>query len=1117
MNETSPAQNQSLAELAAQLADEFSARIGRGERPDIEEYAQRYPQHADVIRKLLTSLQLLQMSVSAPSGHPAPEAAPIAPEAPLGDYRIVREIGRGGMGVVYEAVQLSLGRPVALKVLPLAAALDAKQLQRFKNEAQAAALLHHTNIVPVYAVGCERGVHYYAMQLIEGQTLAAFISDFRQPVAEKAPSPVPPKAIDLQPTRPYSPSSLPPARPAADTPPERQAVRTTVAAPQGPAYFRTVASMGVQAAEALDHAHQHGIVHRDIKPANLLLDGSGNLWITDFGLAHFRGNPGLTVTGDLLGTLRYMSPEQALAKRVPIDHRTDVYSLGATLYEVLTLQPVFDGKDQQELLRQIAFDDPQAPRRVNRTIPAELETILLKALQKNPADRYSTAQELADDLRRFLEDKPIHARRPTLRQRAARWSRRHRTIVWAATAALAVSLGTVIVALAVSNVAISREKKQAEEALRAEQAALERERQTAYFHRISLAHHYWLANDVSRAQQLLQECPAPLRHWEWHYLERLCHPELRTLGVADRVIDVQYSPDGKRLATQGAGVKIWDAATGALVHSVRGHTGVSFSSDGKHFAFGEGNEGKICALATGKEVHLLRGHRAPICMVGYSPDGTRLASASKDRTIKVWNPATGEEVLTLAGHNGSVVAVTFSPDGKSLASASWDKTVRLWDAATGKELRTFSSHQAQVDSVSFSPDGGRLASADQDRTVKVWDCKSGQELLTIPGHEWNIFRLHVGIHTVRFSPDGEHLGVGSWDRTVKVLKAKTGAEVLTLRGHTHVVCSLAFTPDGRQLASASEDGTVKIWDAAPRDVFVGTRKQLPIRWMVFSPDGKRLAWGTSRDVHVWEPGRERSAFTLRGHAQQVVAGTFTAAGNRLESLGEHGVLKLWDVDAGLEIKAFLGFPAEIRSACFSPDGRRLLLVTAKDSVEVWDVVAPKRALAVDGKPDRASVETAVFSPDGSSFAVGGGEGLVSVYDSTTSGLRHMLRGHTDEVHSIAFSSDGQRLASAGRDKTVRIWDLSSGKELRQLTGYTWPLETRPIDFHSLAFSADGQRLFAAAEEQVKVWDVATGQEVLTLSGHVQNVSGLWVSPNGKRIASASWDGTVRIWDGTPLD
>ncbi len=435
----------------ARALEEYRGLLEAGAAPERAAFLARYPDMAEELAECLSGLEFVHAVAPALSGGAAagePDAA-VGPAAPLGDFRIVREVGRGGMGRVYEAEQVSLGRRVALKVLPFAATMDPRQLQRFHNEARAAAGLHHTNIVPVYAVGCERGVHYYAMQFIDDRTLADFIAQ----QSGAAPSQVPTTA-----EAEAAAASAPTAPPAA---------RATSAAPRDAAYFRRIAEWGIQAAEALDCAHQLGIVHRDVKPANLMVDDTGRLWVTDFGLAQVQSDVRLTQTGDLVGTLRYMSPEQALAKRVVVDHRTDVYSLGATLYELLTLAPAVSGGDRQELLRQLAFEEPKLARRRNRAIPAELETIVHKALEKNPADRYATAQELADDLRRFLEDKAIRAKRPTLRQRAGKWARRHRPLVRAVTA-----LGLALLLL--GGVALWREQRQRAAAERMGEAGLAR-------------------------------------------------------------------------------------------------------------------------------------------------------------------------------------------------------------------------------------------------------------------------------------------------------------------------------------------------------------------------------------------------------------------------------------------------------------------------------------------------------------------------------------------------------------------------------------------------------------------------------------------------------------------
>jgi serine/threonine protein kinase len=443
----------------AQVLEGVLADVEAGRPVDVERLLADHPAVADDLRACLASLRFIEKGAGSLA---CPEASGAAAVENLGDFRIHREIGRGGMGIVYEAEQLSLGRKVALKVLPFAAALDPRQLQRFKHEAHAAAHLHHQNIVPVYFVGADRGVHFYAMQYIEGQTLAALIRQLRQLAGKPDPEgdagaapasdlarqqvgaghmPVPAELRLGDSTTDYGPNWQAAPTPS-EIPTPGHTPGSTQTATTHPTHFRTVAKLGIQAATALEHAHQLGIIHRDIKPGNLLVDGCGKLWITDFGLAHIQGDAQLTLTGDLVGTLRYMSPEQALGKRALVDHRTDIYSLGVTLYELLTLEPAFGGNDRQEVLRRIAFEDARPLRRLNKVIPAELETIVLKALEKNPIERYASAQEMADDLERFLKDEPIRARRPSLLQAARKWARRHRGV--SLTTAVAVILGLVL-------------------------------------------------------------------------------------------------------------------------------------------------------------------------------------------------------------------------------------------------------------------------------------------------------------------------------------------------------------------------------------------------------------------------------------------------------------------------------------------------------------------------------------------------------------------------------------------------------------------------------------------------------------------------------------------------
>jgi serine/threonine protein kinase len=448
--------------------ESYLDRVKAGKRPTRAEWIAEHSDISDVLGECLDGLELV-LAAAPGSDSPWHDLAPpesLQSSTVLGDFRIIREIGRGGMGIVYEAEQVSLGRRVALKVLPPSSSLDPRWCERFQIEAQAAAHLRHEHIVPVFAVGSDRGVQFYAMPFIEGRTLAALIDELRVEANAKPPadhsaapasdsaSPSPPSDVPglsaetlLSPSRPES-ANLP--------------------VHQRRGFFAQVARLGSEGAAALEHAHGLGILHRDVKPSNLMVDQRGSLWLTDFGLARFDEDDRLTRTGDLVGTLRYMSPEQAQARRAAVDHRTDIYSLGATLYELVTLRPAFQGRDRQELLNQIALDEPTPPRRLNPAIPRDLETIVLKAMAKEIPARYTTAREMADDLERFLEDRPILARNPSWLDRTQKLLRRHRAAVL--TAAVVIVVGSLI-----SSSLLWHERQQAVNALAALQAVRQRE------------------------------------------------------------------------------------------------------------------------------------------------------------------------------------------------------------------------------------------------------------------------------------------------------------------------------------------------------------------------------------------------------------------------------------------------------------------------------------------------------------------------------------------------------------------------------------------------------------------------------------------------------------------
>jgi serine/threonine protein kinase len=528
-----------LDSYLAEVLEEYMAARSAGRAPPRDELLARHPALAEQLVACLGSLEFIHKASPQASSGKAQEVNPrgaaaspcITPQpgstlplatrdewVNLEDFRIVRELGRGGMGIVYEAEQLSLGRRVALKVLPFAAALDRLQLQRFRNEAQAAAQLQHPHIVPVFGVGSEHDVNYYVMKYIQGRTLANLIHERR---AVRAGSAAPNKNT------------------------ESNGEKQTQESQCG-----EVARLGIQAASALEHAHQAGIIHRDIKPANLLVDEADHLWITDFGLAHFQHDArNLTLSGDLIGTLRYMSPEQAVAKRGIVDQRSDIYSLGATLYELSTLEPAFRGQDRRELLRQIAEEEPRPPRRLNKAIPVSLETILLKAMSKEPAGRYATARELADDLERFLADQPITAKRPTLLTRARRWARRHKPLVVSAAAvAILAFFGS-----AVSSVFILRERNEAEH--RAQQAL-----QAVDDMYTQVAQRWWYQQPYMEQVQREFLLKA-LRFYEEFTTERDDAPRwrLETTKAARRVGDIQH-----RLGEHAKATRAYESAIGRL-------------------------------------------------------------------------------------------------------------------------------------------------------------------------------------------------------------------------------------------------------------------------------------------------------------------------------------------------------------------------------------------------------------------------------------------------------------------------------------------------------------------------------------------------------------------------
>jgi WD40 repeat protein/serine/threonine protein kinase/tetratricopeptide (TPR) repeat protein len=1136
-------------DLFNRLADEFAERYRRGERPPLAEYTDQYPELADEIRELFPALVAIEQFGSGAEEatgpvSPQPEATRPIPEW-LGDYRIVREIARGGMGIVYEAIQESLGRHVALKVLPQHRLGDPSQLERFRRESRAAAMLHHTNIVPVYAVGCERGIHYYAMQLIAGETLGRVVEELRQIDGPRAdvPSHANGRAFALasglssgplastEPRLDASPSTASCASPAEPLPAQPDRPRTPVpswgTSNFSRAFFQNAARLGIQAAEALDHAHQQGILHRDIKPSNLLVDARGNLWITDFGLARLQSEASLTMTGDVLGTLRYMSPEQALAKRLLIDHRTDIYSLGATLYELLTLHPVFEGHDRQELLRQIAFTEPRPLRKLNPSTPRELETIVLKALAKDPASRYATAQGLADDLRRFLEYKPIRAKRPTIVERAAKWSRRHTAAVWSALLILMMT----VVSLSLGLVLIEEERAKTEHQL--------------YVNLVGRAHAEWLANQADLAEQLLDACPVSWRGWEWSLVKRLCHLELLTWrGHRGKVQCVAFSPDGGRIAS-GAGesaegdLAVWDPATGREVFTrhrlPNAIASLAFSPDGQRIVTGSGlnavqGELSLWDAATGAE--LLR-HDLPygrVNGVAFSGDGRWIGAAlgmgdvtagTMRGQLELRDAGTGAVIRMLPESRGEVSAVDFSLDSRRVAFAGPDG-VSLWDPCGPWNEPTLFIPAGKVKAVAFSPDGRRLATVSRGAGIELWDTASGSKLLHLPGPADG-----ATVTCATFSPDGRLLASSGEDLSVKVWDLAAGAVIATFRGHSGAVSHLAFSPDGHLLASAGRDRMVKIWDAKRsrqitlRALTTAEGVSNGILGAALGPDGRRaITADRAGSLMEWDATSGELIRRLGGRGPAWSA-AFRPDGKQVAVAQDDWTIRLWDMEVGCEVNVLRGHLGRVFDVAFSPDGR--LLASAGDdwSVRLWDPTNGQLLATLDAHDE--PVLCVAFSPDGRLLASGAGlepwrhsstKGELVVWDVASGRGLYARRGLRGGLLDLAFSPDSRTLISAynGPGATqgeMAIWDVTGGREslvVRNPGGSAW----------SVAFSPDGRRLVTAgADRAIRIWEAATGQELLTLRGHGSDVLSVAFSPDGRTLISGAKDGTARVWEAAP--
>jgi WD40 repeat protein len=1020
--------------------------------------------------------------------------------ARIGRYCILRRHGEGGMATVYEAEQDQPRRTVALKVIrPGLVTLEF--VKRFRHEAEILARLQHPGIVQIYEAGvADDGRPFFAMEFIRGLPLDRYAYS---------------RHLDV------------------------------------PARLELLARV----CDAVQHAHDTGVIHRDLKPSNILVDESGQPRVLDFGVARIT-DPDLlltaseTRTGELLGTLSYMSPEQFSAHPSTLDARSDVYTLGVILYELLAerLPYQLDQLPVHEVARVIEQEEPPRLSSIDKLYRGDVEVIVARALEKARTRRYARAADLASDIRRHLRREAILARKVSGAERFWRWVRRNPSIA----ALMGVLIGVLMLATASSLVAARRfytiasardverlaadrvRLKETAARLKADEAnarlrtAQETLFRTVYATRSNLALVAWDADDVGQLRALLNLLrPAPgeedRRGWEWRYLWQLGHEARLALPAQkDIFLDVAFSPDGQTLAglEHGGRIQIWDRQTGQLRQTTgaknggpladlnRGVHAIAFSPDGRSLAGpGEGASLVLYAADTGLPIRRLEGPPGALLSLTWSPDGGNLVAGLARHALRVWDAHDGHLIHeTFGRHGGPVAAVAYSPDGRTLASGSFDRTLKLWNPGDPTQPRAvLTGHSAEVRAVAFSPDGRQIASASNDRSIRIWDAASGAGRAVIWGHAGMVPSLAYG-------PDSATIVSGSADETVRVWDTRSGQELRAYKGHDDRVIAVAVSPEGGEIASASVDRTVRVWNAAspphprtleaPRVLTFGGNAEC----LAFSPDGRSLVSGHDDQVlRLWDLASGRLLRVSPGHTSVIKCVTFSPDGRTIASASEDHTVRLWDADSGAPRLTFTGHTAFLRSVVFAPDGQTVFSGSHDKTIQAWDPATGVVRYILRGHSD--SVHDLAFSPDGHTLASASWDKTCVLWDLATRRPRVTLR-HGARLNTVGYSADGRTIATSAHDNTIRLWDAADGSLLRILEGHIDSVD-------GLAFSPDGRLASSSVDKTIRLWDPASGQSLLTLKGHAGRVRCVKFSPDGRTLASASHDRTVKLWEAAP--